>query len=85
MTYLGQLIEGEINNSKWVCDGRIFDAPSAAASALAVTKDGQTTSLNGWNYWEAKLPSSAEWKPIKDMRTQTNSAKQQLWRRPINR
>ena len=33
------------------------------------TKDGQTTSLNGWNYWEAKLPSSAEWVPIKSLRS----------------
>jgi hypothetical protein len=69
MAYSGQTIEGEIIDGKWVCDGRTFDTPSAAASTLALTKDGQTTSLNGWNYWEAKLPGSAEWRPIKNLRT----------------
>lgn len=69
MTYGHQPIEGEIIDSKWVCNGRTFDTPSAAASAVVVTKDGVTTTLNGWNYWEAKLPSSAEWVPIRNLRT----------------
>ena len=30
-----QLIEGEIIDGKWVCDGQPFDTPSTAASALA--------------------------------------------------
>ncbi len=64
-----QLIKGKIDNGKWYCEGQYFDSPSAAASALARTKDGQPTSLNGWNYWEAKLPGSAEWKPIKSLRS----------------
>jgi hypothetical protein len=70
MHYGDQLIEGEIIEGKWVCNGQTFDTPSAAASAMALTKDGQTTSLNGWNYWEAKLPGSAEWVPIKSLRSQ---------------
>jgi hypothetical protein len=76
MTYGQQLIEGEIRDGKWVCDGRSFDTPSAAASALARTKEGSTTSLNGWNYWEAKLPGTADWGPIKMLRR--NSLVQQL-------
>jgi hypothetical protein len=68
MDYGQQLIEGEIVDGKWVCEGQTFDSPSAAASALARTKDGETTSLNGWNYWEAKLPGSAEWRTIRGMR-----------------
>src|SRR5262249_38915981 len=71
MNYAGQLIDGKIENGKWVCQGQTFDSPSAAASALARTKDGHTTSLNGWNYWEAKLPGSAEWQPIKNLRPQS--------------
>ncbi len=57
MSYSQKLIEGEIVDGAWVCDGRVFDSPSSAASAMALTKDGQTTSLNGWNYWQAKLPN----------------------------
>jgi hypothetical protein len=68
MTYGRQTIEGEIVDGKWVCEGQSFDTPSAAASALALTKDGQTTSLNGWNYWEAKLPGSAKWSRLSDIR-----------------
>ena len=69
MTYGVLTIEGEIVDGKWVCEGRSFDTPSAAASALALTKGGETTSLNGWNYWEAKTPGSAEWVPIRRLRT----------------
>jgi hypothetical protein len=46
--------------------GQTFDTPSAAASTLALTKDGQTTSLNGWNSWEARLPDAVERKLIKN-------------------
>jgi hypothetical protein len=70
MVYGENLIEGVISDGKWLCQGRTFDSPSAAASALALTKDGQTTSLNGWNYWEAKLPGSAKWVKINDLRKQ---------------
>jgi hypothetical protein len=69
MSYGGKLIGGEIIDGNWICDGQMFDTPSAAASAMALTKDGQSTSLNGWNYWEAKLPGSAEWVPISNLRT----------------
>jgi hypothetical protein len=69
MSYGGKLIEGEIIDGNWVCDGQAFDSPSAAASGLALTKDGEKTSLNGWNYWEAKLPGSAEWQRIAALRT----------------
>lgn len=68
MNYGGQLIEGEILDGKWVCGGQSFDTPSAAASALARTKDGNKTTLNGWNYWQAKLPGSESWEPIKSFR-----------------
>jgi hypothetical protein len=63
-----QRFVGKIDNGKWFVKGQYFDSPSAAASTLARTKDGQPTSLNGWNYWEARLPGSAEWKPIKSLR-----------------
>jgi hypothetical protein len=68
MTYGQQLIEAEIIDGRWVCGPYSFETPSSAASALARTKEGQATSLNGWNYWEAKLPGTPEWIPIKSLR-----------------
>jgi hypothetical protein len=68
MTYSQKLIEGEIVDGKWVSEGRSFDTPSAAASAIATTKDGQNTTLNGWNYWKAKKPGSTEWVSINNLR-----------------
>jgi hypothetical protein len=68
MNYGGQLIEGEILDGRWVCDGQAFDTPSAAASALARTKNGNKTTLNGWNYWQAKLTGSERWEPIRSFR-----------------
>jgi hypothetical protein len=59
---------GKIDDGSWFINGKHFDSPSTAASTLARTKDGKPTSLNGWNYWEAKLPGSTEWKPIKSLR-----------------
>jgi hypothetical protein len=45
-----------------------FVSLSAAANALAMTKGGQKTQLNGWNYWEAKFPGESEWRSLKVMR-----------------
>ncbi len=63
-----QVYEGEISNGKWVVDGRTFDSPSGAASALAVTKRGKPTSLNGWLYWKVCRPGQdMEWVPLKSL------------------
>jgi hypothetical protein len=70
MIYGDERIEGRIRNGKWVCGDKdqVFDTPSAAASALARTKDGQTTNLNGWNYWQVKFPGNTKWIPLKELR-----------------
>jgi hypothetical protein len=67
-----QLFEGEIVDGRWVVNGRNFDSPSGAASELAVTKRGKKTKLNGWNYWEAKLPDGTNWISINAMRVLRN-------------
>jgi hypothetical protein len=68
MTYGQQRIDAEIVDGRWVGDGQTFDSPSAAASGLARTKKGTTTSLNGWDYWEVKTPSSTSWEKLSSRR-----------------
>lgn len=63
-----QVYEGQFLNGQLVVNGERFSSLSAAANALAVTKDGRKTSLNGWNYWQAKFPGEAAWRSLKDMR-----------------
>ena len=70
MTYQrgGQVFEGQFLDGRLVVNGQSFDTLSGAASALARTKGGIATSLNGWNYWEVKFPGRTEWMPIKLLR-----------------
>lgn len=63
-----QVYEGEFLNGRLVVDGQSFDSLSAAANALAVTKEGEKPSLNGWLYWKAKFPGDTEWRSLNDMR-----------------
>ena len=70
MEYLAgaQTYEGKFLNGRLIINGRSFDTLSAAASALAVTKDGSKTNLNGWNYWRVKFPGETRWRWLRDMR-----------------
>lgn len=71
MKYNGRQHRGEIVDGKWVVDGRTFESPSGAASGVAITKGGRRTRLDGWNYWEVKLPEDSAWKHISSLRTPT--------------
>ena len=68
MRYNRRQHEGEIVDGKWVIDGKGYDTPSGAASDVAVTKRGKKTRLDGWIYWEAKVPGDTTWMPIKGLR-----------------
>jgi hypothetical protein len=63
-----QVYEGQFSDGKLIVNGHAFDSLSAAANALAVTKDVKKTSLYGWNYWMAQFPGEAKWRSLKDMR-----------------
>ena len=63
-----QVFEGQFLDGKLVVNGRAFPSLSAAARALATTKNGQPPNLNGWNYWQAKFPGETEWRNLEDMR-----------------
>lgn len=65
-----QLYEGKFLDGMLVVDGKKYPTLSAAASDLARTKDGKKTSLNGWLYWEVRVPGTARWRMLKDLREQ---------------
>jgi hypothetical protein len=68
MEYRGKSYFGEIDNGLWVVEGTKFDSPSPAAMAVARTKEGKVPSVNGWKYWEARMPQSNRWVNIKSLR-----------------
>ena len=63
-----QVYEGQYLDGKLVVNGVKYASLSPAASALGITKNGGTTSLNGWLYWEAKFPGKTTWQKLSDLR-----------------
>jgi hypothetical protein len=72
MRYNGRHHEGEIVDGKWIVDAKSFDTPSGAASGIAITKRGKKTRLDGWTYWEARVPGDTTWTPISALRQKSN-------------
>lgn len=68
MRYNRRTYEGQIVDGSWVIGDRRFDSPSGAASGIAVTKKGKKTRLDGWIYWQVKLPGEDSWKPLESLR-----------------
>jgi hypothetical protein len=68
MSYGDRVFKGQIIDGEWVVGDRKFDSPSGAASAIALTKKGKTTRLNGWKYWEVKAPGEDVWTPLESLR-----------------
>jgi hypothetical protein len=73
MTYDDRVYEGQIVNGAWVVGNQTFDSPSGAASGVAVTKKGKLTRLNGWIYWQVKLPGNDSWTSLENLRAKTQS------------
>jgi hypothetical protein len=61
--YKGQLHLAEVKDGALVLNGKRHDSPSSAA--MAVTNN---TPVNGWTFWEVKLPGSGEWQTMKRLR-----------------
>ena len=68
MEYNGCRYTGTIENGEWLVEGRRFKTPSAAASGVAVTRDGKHTQLDGWIYWRAKRPGDTDWIALQQLR-----------------
>ena len=67
MQYNGHQYNGAVENGKWVVEGERFSTPSGAASRVAVTKNGNHTSLDGWAYWYVKRPGDTDWIEIRKL------------------
>lgn len=67
MQYNGHQYNGTVENGKWVVEGERFSTPSGAASRVAVTKNGNHTSLDGWAYWYVKRPGDTDWIEIRTL------------------
>jgi hypothetical protein len=61
-TYKGKEIRGSVESGALVVNGKRFI--SASSAAVAVTENP----VNGWNFWECKLPGSSTWQVIRSLR-----------------
>jgi hypothetical protein len=68
MRYNGIQYDCKIENGQWNSGGVVYKSPSQAASALGVTKKGKRTQLDGFKYWEVKIPGSESWVWLRDLR-----------------
>lgn len=60
--YKGQTYLGRVEGGALVLNGERFDTPSAAA--VSITKNP----VNGWTFWECRLPGRSSWQIIKALR-----------------
>ena len=68
MTYNNETYNSEIIDGKWTDEnGSIHSSPSGAMEAMARTKWGERTSLNGKIYWYVNFPGSSKWRLYKDI------------------
>jgi hypothetical protein len=60
--YKGQTYLARVEDGALVLSGKRFDSPSAAA--VSITRNP----VNGWRFWQARLPGQAGWKIIESLR-----------------
>ncbi len=60
--YKGQTYLARVDNGALVLNGERFDTPSSAA--MSISKGP----VNGWTFWECRLPGQASWQMIKTLR-----------------
>jgi hypothetical protein len=60
--YKGQTHLARVDGGALVIGGKRYDSPSAAA--MSITR----SPVNGWRFWEARLPGEAGWKMIESLR-----------------
>jgi len=60
--YKGQTHLARVEGGGLMLNGKRFDTPSAAAMSIA------DSPVNGWTFWEVRLPGQAGWKMIKTLR-----------------
>ena len=61
-TYKGQTYLGRVEGGALALNGKRYDSPSAAAVAIT------DNPVNGWTFWECRLPGQGGWKILKALR-----------------
>ena len=54
--YKGEVHLAQVKDGALFVDGKRFDSPSSAAVSITGNP------VNGWNFWEVRLPGRGEWK-----------------------
>jgi len=60
--YKGQIRMGRVENGALIVNGKSYDSPSAAAVAIT------GGAVNGWRFWECRLPGKSSWQLIESLR-----------------
>ena len=61
-THKGKAHTGRVEGGALLVDGKTYSSPSAAAVAIT------GNSVNGWVFWECRLPGKAAWQLIDRLR-----------------
>ncbi len=61
-SYKGQSYYGSVEAGALVVQGKRFESPSAAAGSITGNP------VNGWLFWECRLPGKAGWQAMKSLR-----------------
>lgn len=61
-THKGKTYTGRVHGGALVVDGKSYESPSAAAVAIT------GNSVNGWRFWECRLPGKSTWQFIEGLR-----------------
>jgi hypothetical protein len=64
--YKGETHLARVDNGALVLSGQRYDTPSAAAMAITGSP------VNGWTFWECRMPGQAAWQMIKALRRRGN-------------
>ncbi len=60
--YKGQTYNAAVENGQLALNGKKFSSPSSAAVSIT------GNAVNGWIFWECKMPGSSSWNLIKQYR-----------------
>ena len=60
--YKGQTWLARVEGGALVLNGKRYDTPSAAAGSIT------DNPVNGWTFWECRLPGQAGWNMLKSLR-----------------
>jgi hypothetical protein len=62
VTYKGKTYTGRVQAGQLLVDGKPYASPSSAAVAIT------GSAVNGWRFWEARLPGKSSWQLIESLR-----------------